>query len=98
MFFNLLAEEGAQSGLSLGLLIGLAIGGSVILAGWILGVVLKARSNRDKARKKQARQAQKNAKEVAVAPVVVVQEPVEDFSHLTEEEKNVVRKYRNLYK
>ena len=100
MIFNLLAEaeEVAEGGLSLGIIIGLVVVGSIILAGWILGVVLSAIAKRKKARKKQARQEKKNP-EVVVAPApVVVAEPVEDFSHLTEEEKNVVRKYRNLYK
>lgn len=101
MIINLLAmaEDGAQGGLALGLIIGLIIGGSVILAGWILGVVLRARAARKKQRSKQARQAKKNEPEVVATPaVVVVEKPVEDFSNLTEEEKNVVRKYRNLYK
>ena len=99
MILNLIAdveEAGVTGGMSLALLIGLIIGGSLLLAGWIFGVVLKSIENRKRARRKQARHEKKNSK--AATPEVVAVEPVEDFSNLTEAEKNVVRKYRNLYK
>ena len=100
MIFNLMAEVGesvAEGGMSLLTIIGIAFGASVILAGVIFGAVLSARRTSNKAKRKQAKHEKRN-KPVEAPAVVVVQEPVEDFTHLTEEEKNVLRKYRNLYK
>ena len=99
MFFNLIAmfEDAAETpGLSIGALIGLAIGGSVVLAGIIFGIVLKARESSQRSKKAQAKRAKKQPKvEEAPAPVVVVEEKHYDYTNLSEEEKELIRNHRD---
>ena len=99
MIFNLMAmfeDAGeASGGMSLGVLVGLIVGGSLIFAGIILGIVLKAIEASRKSRKAKAKHAQKQSKtEEAPAPVVV-EEKYYDYTNLSEEEKALIRKHRD---
>ena len=96
MSFNLLAV-----GMSMGALIALIICGVAVLAFAILGTVLRSRDiAKSKAAKKQASRAKggkssdkKDGKHGEAAPVAV--EKQYDYTNLTEEEKKLIRIYRD---
>ena len=97
MIFNLMAvaEDAANNGLSIWALVGIIIGGSVILAGVIFGAIISARDTARKADKTMERHTRKRAKKLEPAPAVVVEEKHYDFTNLSEEEKDLIRKYRD---
>ena len=84
MIFSLIAEA-----LSIGVLIALIVCGVIMLAFAILGIVIKAREVGGTS--KRVKKANTSAK--ATAPKV--EEKYYDFTHLTEEEKDLIRKHRD---
>ncbi|MCH5153516.1 MAG: hypothetical protein J1F68_06170 [Clostridiales bacterium] len=90
MVLNLIAD-----GLSVGALIGLIILGVVVLACAIFGIVLKARDLARKPKRVKQKRVKKSEKAEELVPVTVVQENHYDFSNLTEEEKKLIRIYRD---
>ena len=70
-------------GLSIGVLVALIVCGVVMLAFAIFGIVIKVRETSGKARR------------VKNVSNVVVTEKYYDFTHLTEEEKDLIRRHRD---
>lgn len=83
MILNLVAE-----GMTTSVLVALIICGVVALGFAIFGVVIRAR---------EMGGSTKRVKKVVKTPTstVVVEEKVYDFTHLTEEEKDLIRKHRD---
>ena len=85
MIFTLIAE-----GLSTGALVALVICGVAVLAVAIFGTVLRARDTSKKTQSKR----NKNAEDIHL----VEEKKDYDFTNLTEEEKDIIRKHRNQSK
>ena len=81
----------AESVLSTGALVGIIIGGVVVLGVAIFGIVLAARGKSLKFDRR------KKGIEPILAPIVVDEKP-EDFSNLTNAEKDLLRIYRGTNK
>lgn len=95
MIFSLIAD--GTGGLQTGALVALIICGVVVLAFAILGTVLKARDTGKARKAKTTKHGKKQAKPNETSePVAVVEEKKEyDFTNLTEEEKDLIRKHRD---
>ena len=102
MIFNLMAVAGeageASGGMSIGVLVGLIIGGSLIFAGIILGIVLKAIEASRKSKKAKAKREKAQAKSATAPAPTVVEEKYYDYTNLSEEEKALIRKHRDQAK
>lgn len=83
MMFSLIAE-----GMPIGTLVALIIVGVVVLALAIFGIVIKVREGR-------ASNSVKRADKPAQTPAPKVEEKYYDFTHLTEEEKDLIRRHRD---
>ena len=86
MIFNLMAEG---EGLSVGAVVALIICGVAVLAVAIVGNILKARDTSKKSKRAKSKSAQASE---TPAPTVTAEY---DFTNLTEEEKNLIRKHRD---
>lgn len=86
MVFSLMAE-----GLSVGALVALIIVGVVVLAFAVFGIVLKARETSVKTKR-----VKKVTKSITTpTSTVVIEEKHYDFTNLSEEEKDLIRKHRD---
>lgn len=83
MIFSLIAE-----GLTTGVLVALIVCGVVMLGFAIFGIVIKVREGR-------ASNRVKRADKPAQTPAPKVEEKYYDFTHLTEEEKDLIRRHRD---
>lgn len=93
MIFSLIAEDtGASKGLTTGAVVALIICGVIMLAFAIFGTVLRARdTSRKTKRVKKSKSAESSAHKAS-------EEKQYDFSNLTEEEKDLIRKHRDKSK
>ena len=95
MIFNLIAEAvetDATNGLTTGALVGLIICGVIVVGIAIFGIVLCARGLEMKYKQNKRR------KKHSEAPPVLEEkheEKHEDFTHLTKDEKDLIREYRH---
>lgn len=90
MIFNLMAQD-SPNGISTGALVALIICGIVVLAFAIFGSILRARDTSKKPKRSKHKSAETSATEV-------VEKKDYDFSKLTEEEKELIRKHRDRAK
>ena len=98
MMYNLLSD-GSPSGLSTGALVALIICGVVVLALAIFGTILRSRDlARGKNAKKQSGSRAKKGGKSDQAKASIAVEKHYDFTHLTEEEKNLIRRHRDQQK
>ena len=94
MIFSLIAENtDASKGLTTGAVVALIICGVIMLAFAIFGTVLRAR---DISRK--AKRVKKKGKSAEASEHKASEEKQYDFSNLTEEEKDLIRKHRDKSK
>ena len=93
MIFSLIAD-GSANEMPTGALVALIICGVVILAFAIFGTVLRSRDM-----SKKNKRAKKKSKHATTSASAVVEEKKDyDFTNLTEEEKNLIRKHRDQAK
>ena len=102
MILNLMAvaeeAEEASGGMPIGVLVGLIIGGVVLLSFIVLGIVLKAIEQVRKSKRAKAKRVQEQPVVVEEPAPVVVEEKFYDYTNLSEEEKALIRQYRDQTK